>query len=306
MKVLSANDMEELLMNSLKNPRKVYNPGFNIFSQYYNVLEGSCTDWTGYPVSGKTELLLEVLMNMYNFYQWRHLIYMPDAGSTTEVLQDLLRKYSGQSFADHYFYQGQKFINPTKVTEQDIRKYKFELHNAFAVLDTSKRPTPIKFWEYAIENKKELNIQGAVIDSWNYLKHDTSGFVREDKWLEDTLSKRNQLAENSGLHFHTIIHPTKPAKMTDGRIPVPTEHDMKGGSEWFNNAKSIILVHRESKMTNIADIYIKKAKPRIVGQAGMFSLNFDAKKAKYYHSTGMDEIYAKHPNDQIEPIETPF
>ena len=44
------------------------------------------------------------------------------------------------------------------------------------------------------------------------MRHDTEGFAREDKWLEDTLSFRNELAERSNMHFHTVIHPTKARK----------------------------------------------------------------------------------------------
>ena len=60
-------------------------------------------------------------------------------------------------------------------------------------------------------------------------------------------------------------------------------------------------------MGNLADVIIQKAKPRIVGVKGSCPLNFDVKNSRYYYDTGIDKIYAKHPSEQVEPIEeAPF
>lgn len=284
---------------------QVFNPGFKNFSNFYNVLQGSCTDWTGYPTSGKTELLLEVLMNCSNFYGHKHLLYMPDAGTEVEVIGDLLTKYSGKPFGEYYFWQGEKHKNYDRITEKEIAQYLPEIQNSFMIYSQdSKTLTPIQFWEYACDYAKNNTLHSAVIDSWNYMHHDI-GSLRQDQWLEATLSKRNQLAEKSKLHFHTVIHPKSATYNKNGLVVVPTAHSLKGGSEWYNNGKSIICVDRPNSSGNIADVYIQKAKPRIVGVKGDFSLNFDVKKSRYYYDTGLEKIYAKHPSEQIEPIEEP-
>ena len=69
----------------------------------------------------------------------------------------------------------------------------------------SKTLTPVEFWEYAATNKKKLGIFSAVIDSWNYMRHDVQGYGREDKWLEDVLSYRNEIAERENCSAHEIL-----------------------------------------------------------------------------------------------------
>jgi len=113
------------------------------------------------------------------------------------------------------------------------------------------------------------------------MRHDTEGFQREDKWLEDTLSFRNELAERSKMHFHTVIHPKSARKDRDGNTIPPDMHTLKGGSEWGNNGKSIIVVDRDFQ-SNMSNIIIVKAKPSIVGIRGACSVGYDIKKGAYF------------------------
>lgn len=305
--MIAENIIESVLHKWKHGEEETFNPGFKNFANYYNILQGSCTDWTGYPTSGKTELLLEVLMNCAKFYNHKHLLYMPDAGTVAEVMSDLLTKYSGKPFNEYYHWKGEKHKNYDRLTESEVLMYLPEIEKNFKICEQgTKTLTPIEFWEYAAEYKKKELIHTGVIDSWNYMKHD-QGSLRQDQWLEATLSRRNQIAEKSGLHFHTVIHPKTATLTQDGRITTPTAHSLKGGSEWYNNGKSIIVVDRPDPHSNLVDIIIQKAKPRVVGVKGSFALNFDVKKSRYYFDTGLEKIYAKHPDEQIEPIdENPF
>lgn len=50
----------------LVNHRDTYNDrgkylGFKNVDEIYNMQLGTCTDWTGYPSSGKTQVLMEML-----------------------------------------------------------------------------------------------------------------------------------------------------------------------------------------------------------------------------------------------------
>jgi hypothetical protein len=37
--------------------------GFDKLHEHYSMSLGNCTDWTGFPMSGKTQVLMECLMN---------------------------------------------------------------------------------------------------------------------------------------------------------------------------------------------------------------------------------------------------
>jgi hypothetical protein len=285
---------------------KTFYTGFNSLSNHYNIKEGGVTDWTGYPGSGKTELLLECLMNCSKWYDHKHLIYLPDAGTNEEVIAKLMHKLTGKQF-EEFFYnkKGEKILIKNRITEAEIFKLLPEVLKSFKIFNPkqtvgnktrSKAVTPKEFWDFAADNKRELGIFSAVIDSWNYMRHDI-GSQRQDQWLEETLSYRNELAERNNLHLHTIIHPKDEKKGKDGKKMMPDMHSLKGGSEWANNGKTIIVVHRDFD-SGITDIKIDKAKPKIVGVQGICSLRFDVSQGGFYENINSKRYYAHK-----EPIE---
>lgn len=288
---------------------KTYYVGFKCLGRHYSVMAGSCTDWTGLPGSGKTELLLECCMNQNRFYGHKHLLNMPDAGSNKEIVAKLLHKVSGKQFQEFYYNdEGDRVKIEDRLTLTEIDKLLPRVLDTFKVYtkkdskSRSKASTPSEFWEYAVENKEKLDIFSAIIDSWNYMKHDTEKFTREDKWLEATLSYRNELAESSGLHFHTIIHPKSEKKNKEGKVVMPDMFSLKGGSEWANNGKSIIIVHREWG-SPFTDVKVNKAKPAIVGVKGMTCLSYDVKTAKYYELINGQKKYAEPLEGELPPYQ---
>ena len=73
---------------------------------------------------------------------------------------------------------------------------------------------------------------------------------------------------------------------------MPDMHDLKGGSEWANNGKSIIIIHREFGST-VTDIKINKAKPKIVGVQGVTALMYDIKQGAFYESKDGRKVFAE-------------
>jgi hypothetical protein len=285
--------------------------GFNTLSKHYSIKEGGVTDWTGYPGSGKTELLLECLTNCSKWYNHKHLIYLPDAGTNEEVIAKLMHKITGKQFEEFYYNKkGQKELIKNRITEAEIFKVLPEILNNFKIFNPqtivnnksrSKAVTPKEFWDFAVDNKRELGIFSAVIDSWNYMKHDI-GNQRQDQWLEEILSYRNEQAERNNLHFHTIIHPKSEKKDKNGKKIIPDMHSLKGGSEWANNGKTIVIVHRDFD-SGITDVKIDKAKPRIVGTQGLCSLRLDVNQGGFYENIDGKRHYAhKYPVEVTKEI----
>lgn len=297
MDIIKENEIRERLKDYYHNGGgKTFYLGHKDLGQYYSIKEGGCTDWSGLPGSGKTEVLLDSLKFCSRHYKHKHLIHMPDAGTPEEVIGKLIHKLSGKQFEEFYYNaDGEKQKILDRVTESDLEHYLPIVLEYFKILDpkkdnNSKALTPKEFWQFAVDNKKELGIFSAVIDSWNYMKHDV-GVLRYDQWLEDTLSFRNELAERNNLHFHTIIHPKSGSK-EKGKMLMPDMHDLKGGSEWANNGKSIIIVHREFGST-VTDIKINKAKPNIVGKQGLTCLSYDLKLGAFYEFKDGRKVFAE-------------
>ena len=157
------------------------------------MLLGNCTDITGYPYSGKTLFLVEILFNLSKSKGFKHLLHLPDSGKPAEIMANLIHKYTGKSFNKEH---------QNAIKEEEVIKCFTWISEHFQILKYKQRPNPIEFWEYA----ESLDIQTASIDSWNYMRHEGKG----TDYLAQMLSARNEIAERCGKHFFTIIHPRNP------------------------------------------------------------------------------------------------
>jgi len=272
--------------------------GWDSFDNHYTMMLGTCTDWTGFPRSGKTQVLMELLLNTSMWYGWKHLVYFPDVGSNVEIIADLLHKKTGKTFNPEY---------ENVITDEEIEIELKWVTDHFLVLtktDVKGKLTPFEFWDYAVEIKKTKGLQTASIDSWKDMNHPYDKYGGYATYLEVVLPYRNQIAEDNDLHLHTIIHPKLTEKEGGKRQP-PTPYDLKGGSEWFNSGKCMITVHRDDVTDTRAEIIFHKMKPRSVGNVGNIELHFDVKTLTYYELENIQaNQYVKKYANSKETINT--
>jgi hypothetical protein len=280
-KIIQFNDIQKELTSYHKHGAQPgVDLGFDCIKPFYTMREDSCTDWTGIPQSGKTELLLECLFNTSKFYGWKHLLLVPDIGSSVEVMAILIHKYTGKTF-------DKKYQNVIEISEvYSSATWLLEHFHIMEKTDHKSKITPVQFWEYAAAYKKEHGINTATIDSWKDIDHNYSEYGGNyAMYLSAILPIRNMLAEQHKIHFHTVIHPKTPRRGNDGNIIHPQVDDMEGGAQWNNSGKTIISVHRPTFDAKHADVQILKAKPRIIGTRGIFTINFDPATSRYFEIT---------------------
>ena len=292
--IKSNGDILEQLFNLHKNGipegSKV---GLNAFDEQLTFVKGGCTDITGYPFYGKSLFLKEIMMGLTLNQNWRHCVYMPDDGSDTEVISNLLHKMTGKTFEKGY---------RNTITEKEISKYSSQLLDRFKFISAEHNIEPEAFWNYAKEN----DCNSAVIDSWNYLAH--KGEPTNPEYLRKILSIRNRFMEVNKMHSFIIIHPKNPdpKQVKDGNVKKPSVYDLMGGSEWNNNGRNIIVVHKNGKENHEPYIInVDKVKPKHYGQLGEVLLSMDWAKQRFYE---FDPVYNKktyaYGNEEIlkEPI----
>jgi len=287
---LTGNDIyEDVVDYSKKGALKGVFLGFPAIDPHYTMSLPGVTDWTGFPQSGKTQVLMEFLLFTSVHYGWKHLVYFPDVGTPTEIICDLIHKLTGKTFDKRY---------ENIITESEVAKWIPWVIEHFKILtkkDLKAKLTPYQFWDYCAELNKETDggIQTGSIDSWKDMYHDTTKFGRDDKYLEDVLSYRNAMAEKHTQHYHTIIHPLKTKEDKDGNRKPPGPYDLKGGSEWYNNAKCQVTVHRPAGSKNEVEIHWNKIKPRSIGKVGLSKLLFDPTLFRYYWYDMEEKVYAE-------------
>lgn len=301
-KILDNNDVNVSLIEYLnKGAMRGQYLGFPILHEHYTMSLGGCTDWTGSGGSGKSEFLLELLLNTSQYYGWVHLMYVPDVGDKNEVIAILMHKITGKTF--------DKRFKHNLITEAEIYKWLPWILEHFKIVhktDLKAKITPYQFWDLSVEVKKQNSgkLHTATIDSWKDLKHGTGitgeTFSRDDKYLDDVLSYRNAMAEEHKIHYHTIIHPLKTEKDKNGLRIAATPYDLKGGTAWYDNGKVMITVHRVDRTDNEVEVIINKSKPKSVAKNGIVKMFFDVSKARFYAEIDGQKRYAQ--KEYFKPI----
>ncbi len=305
--VTPAGVNNEMIEYAKKGALKGKYLGYPEVQEHYTMALGGVTDWTGFPQSGKSEVVMDYLLNTSIYYGWKHLVYLPDSGNEKEIIADLLHKLTGKTFDKRF----KNLITDFEITSE--LPWLLEHFKILTKKDLKKKLTPYQFWDLAAKLKDEEGLHTATIDAWKDMHHDTQKFGRDDKYLEDVLSYRNAIAEKHNIHLHTVVHPLKTDKDNDGNRKPPSPYDLKGGTEWYNNGKCMVTVHRPSGEKNMVEIYWNKIKPRSIGSTGMSVKYFDIALRKYYwfndpedHSvegrTYAQEKYFKPNKDKVSAI----
>lgn len=262
--------------------------GFPNIAEFYSISYPGVTDWTGFPQSGKSQVLFEFLLVQSLWYGVRHYCFVPDIGDKVEVIADLIHKLTGKTFDKRY---------DNHITPDEIMREMPWVTDHFKIVykkEVEAKMHPLEFWQEAALS----GCKSAVIDSWKDLRHDEKEYGRTDQYLEHVLSARNQLADRKKMHIHTIIHPVKTEFTSSGKRRMPGPYDMKGGSEWYNNARNSITVHRPDGSENGVEIFFNKIKPRSVGKPGRAVLYFDVRRFRYYFQDDDGKHYYARPENE--------
>lgn len=264
--------------------------GFECLKDIYSHKDAGVTDWTGFPASGKSYLALEMLFNLSEKHGQRNGLYVPDIGSDREVIAKLVKMQCGKDYTDKYNNQ------ITKKQLADSINWIMHHFVLFSKKDFKTGVTPIDFWELIATYKDGGGrLNNGFMDSWKNMKHLYSG--RDDLYLDEILSIRNEIAESGNVHFHTIAHAVKTElNEQKGKRRIPNAWDIKGGGSWFANGKSIITVDYPDKTQTGCDVYVSKVKPEDVGRIGevVGSFKLDIKRGRYYETLPLDVLGIKY------------
>lgn len=298
-----------------KNGEPGLDVGFQCLSEFYTHRHSGITDWTGFPASGKTYFVLEILMTLSERFGQRNVLYVPDIGNYNEVWSKLFQMKTGKNFNGRY---------GNKATDMDIYQAQEWINQHFIILertDIRKPIPPSDIWLFTCEYEDAFGkVNNCLIDSWKNMSHIYQN--REDQYLDYILSYRNELSEKFNKHFHTIAHAAK-TEMDENndyvdeagkkrkKRRIPDANDIKGGSSWFANGKNIISVDYPNKKSTEIDLYISKTKPEGVGKVGSVigKIKLDLNRHRFYETSWGEKRFTfttekfKEPNFITPPKE---
>jgi len=264
----SATKFEDRL-NDLwsKGTGKGVSTGYSNVDQIYTVAEGQLTIVTGYPSSGKSNFVDQLMVNLGRSNDWKFALCSFE--NAPEVHISRLME----------IYKEKRFFEGTNRMTDDDRKDAFDwVQQHFLFLDSEGvEPASIdSILDRARIAVVRMGIRGLVVDPYNYIENKSG--MAETEFISSMLTRIQAFAKAYGVHVWFVAHP---AKITRSGMDLPRPDGMaiSGSMAWWAKADCGMTVHRTK--TNDVEIAIWKCRYRWVGTQGETQLNYEKVTGTY-------------------------
>ncbi len=269
--------------------------GFKCIDALYTVKYGSYTCVLAAPHHGKSEFALEIALNQATKYGIKSLIYSPETGSVSDIYAELVHKITGKrvvsgqtnSISEKQYYQALNYID-----------------EMFNIVDSDEHSLSFKeLFDLAGEEDRLI-----VGDPYNEFKHDMSDYGgRQDLYIEDQMGEVRRFCKKTQRHFIMTLHPASQKQILDKEtnkyyFGMPNAREAAGGQALYRKAMTWINLWRPPTFLknsygvpyepNVLLGSIEKAKPKYVSHRGVFQINFDWERGRYYEDIGGSRRYA--------------
>mgnify|MGYP003333064551 CR=1 FL=1 len=260
--ILAANDFAERL-NDLwhKGTGKGSSTGYSSVDQLYTVVAGQLTVVTGYPSSGKSNFVDQIMVNLAKAEDWKFAICSFENSPEIHISR-LIEIYMGKRFFDGASRMSEDEFKHGLSWVQD--------HFVFLTSESSEPATVDSIIERARIAVARWGVRGMVIDPYNYIDMGKNS-MSETEAISNMLTRVQQFAKTSAVHVFFVAHP---AKITRSGVDLPRPDGMSisGSMAWWAKADCGITVHRVKQDTQIA---VWKCRYRWVGSTGECLLDYD-------------------------------
>ena len=302
---------DEVLQRMQTNRRRGLDLAWPNMSEYVSLKKGYPIFVAGVGGVGKTEIILDIMINSAIMHKWVWLVLSPEMGTAEEILEQIVEKMSGGQQLDA------KSDNP--ISQEKAKKIIKWANKHFRILD------PMRNWKenmadmsLNIENffqmaKREEQIlkgkfDGVLIDPFNELDIDLGGsktmttvkneldallwWTKKNNYCTILTNHVNDKQEIRDKDDEGHFQWTPPAKKEEwaygqqfGRkgyqmVLVYNPHARKQVSAALDGDQE--MEHSIQNYNNARELYVQKTKPKGVGKTGMFRLFYDRKVQRYY------------------------
>jgi twinkle protein len=233
---------------------------------------------TGYPGSGKSDLVDQIALNLARAYEWNTVYCSFEKPAELHITQ-LAEKLTGRPF----------FKGPNLRMSEHERDWALHLINKhFAFMDYRRGgPSDIDgILERASAAVMRMGSRLLVIDPYNYITLDRHEKMETDI-ISDMLTQVQQWAKQHDCHVMFVAHPAKRFNQA-GDSYVPTGHDIAKSAAWYAKADIGLTVTRDvQRGTQTAHVW--KMKWSWMGKQGRVDLGFDPVSSRWFDIDPMSE-----------------
>ena len=249
--------------------------GYSNVDQIYTVAQGQLTVVTGYPSSGKSNFVDQLMVNLARANDWKFAICSFENAPEIHISR-LMELYSQKRFFD----------GAQRMSQQEKDEAFKWVTDHFLFLDSEGvEPSTIdSIIERARAAVARIGIRGLVIDPYNYI--DNGKGQAETEFISGMLTRVQAFAKAYGVHVWFVAHPSKITR-SGMDLPRPDGMAISGSMAWWAKADCGITVHRAKPNVEIA---VWKCRYRWIGQQGETTLAYDKVTGSYFEDESDDFI----------------
>jgi hypothetical protein len=308
---------DEIAKRRVTNRKRGADLSWSNANQFMSLKKGYPLMVAGVGGAGKTELVLDIMINASIMHGYTWLILSPEMGTAEEIIEQLLEKVSAgetlepgeRSMSKDKFERLMVWVNKHFRILDPMRQWKDNFHDL--ALNIENMFTAVQYEEQRLGGK----FDGILIDPFNELDIELGG-PRTMSTVKNELdallwwTKKNNYLTILTNHVNNKqeIRQTINGQVTLWTPPAKKE-DWAYGQQFGRKGYQMVLIyephkafqimdaengdremqHSQENFFNVREIYVQKTKPKGVGKTGRFKLFFDRKVQRYYEldSIGM-------------------
>ena len=250
-----------------KGTGKGVSTGYDSVDNIYTVAPSQLTVVTGYPSSGKSNFVDQLMVNIGRKSGWKFAICSFENQPEIHISR-LMEIYTKKRFFD-----GKERM--TQAEHDEAFKW---VNEHFVFIDTNgDEPSSLdSILSRAATAVKSMGISGIVIDPYNYIEMNKANST-ETEAISSMLTRVQKFCKTHNVHTWFVAHPSK-INRSGVDQPRPDGMSISGSMAWWAKTDCGITVHRGDGCVEIA---VWKCRYRWVGQQGETSLLYNKTSGTY-------------------------
>ena len=250
-----------------KGTGKGYSTGYTSVDEIYTVAPAQLTVVTGYPSSGKSNFVDQIMVNLADKHDWKFAVCSFENQPEIHISR-LMEIYTKRRFFD-----GKDRMSET---DKEIA-FKF-VKEHFLFIDTNgEEPSTLdSILERARIAVKRMGVRGLVIDPYNYIEL-PRGDGTETSAISDMLTRVQKFCKAHDVHTWFVAHPSKITRQGTEQ-PRPDGMSIAGSMAWWAKTDCGLTVHRKDHHVEIA---VWKCRYSWVGTQGETTMIYNKTAGTY-------------------------
>lgn len=247
---------------------KGYSTGYASLDTIYTVAPGQLTVVTGYPSSGKSNFIDQLMVNLAEKEDWKFAVCSFENQPEIHIAR-LMEIYTHRKFFD-----GSNKMQPHEMKDA----FNFVKEHFLFIDSNGEEPSTLdSILERARVAVKRMGVRGLVIDPYNYIEMDKANST-ETEAISNMLTRVQKFCKAQDVHTWFIAHPSK-IQRSGVEQPRPDGMSISGSMAWWAKTDCGVTVHRMDGP--VVEIAVWKCRYRWVGTQGETTLLYNKVAGTY-------------------------